>query len=154
MVDAGQYKDTLLVTLVYFIMYYSFLTTQAIVHGYLYVTEKKRAKAAKGDADSKEKVSFRKVKYESKHKMGLLVDRTTGNCLEQMVPFLFSLWAHAIFVSSQDASFIGIIYIVSRSAYPFCFYLGLPWVLISTVPGYLCVSYLLGGVIVQLYTSH
>jgi len=45
-------------------------------------------------------------------------DRTFMNMNEQSPHFLVSLWIHAIFVSAQSATYLGIAYLVLRFLYP------------------------------------
>jgi hypothetical protein len=48
----------------------------------------------------------------------LAADRAVANTQEQMVPFIVSLWLHAVFVSTVSASWCGFIYVVLRAFYP------------------------------------
>ena len=100
-----------------------------------------KAKAKKEGKDTV--VSFKEFKYASTERIPLLLDRTVGNTMEQAIPFLTALWMHAVFVSPDSAGFIGWIYVITRAFYPVGFYFGLPFVLLSTVPGYACIIYLL-----------
>ena len=74
-------------------------------------------------------------------KMALVMDRTVGNMLEQQPAFLVSTWLHAIIVpgGSRAAALVGFVYILSRVLYPALFWIGHPWLQISTVPGYLSI---------------
>lgn len=99
---------------------------------------------AKAKKDGQDKiVSFKDFKYASTDRFSLLLDRSVGNTIEQAIPFLTALWIHAVFVSVDSAAFAGWIYVIARTLYPAGFYLGLPFVLLSTVPGYACIIYLL-----------
>lgn len=49
----------------------------------------------------------------------LAADRAVANTQEQMVPFLVTLWLHAVFVSPQSATWLGALYVALRAAYPF-----------------------------------
>ena len=134
-------KGVIYVTFGYIILYYIFLYSQSIITFYRYY---------KAKADDKDKnVKFNAIKYdESKgDKLSLTGERTVGNLMEQAIPFLTSLWLCAIYGSPKYASNIGCIYIITRSYYPFAFYYGLPWILFSTLPGYLCISALLYNVL-------
>lgn len=44
-------------------------------------------------------------------------NRTTGNTLEQMVPFLVSLWLYATYVDVGGAASLGWVYIAARACY-------------------------------------
>ena len=84
--------------------------------------------------------------------LALVMDRTVANYVEQMGPFVTSTWLHALLVTGgpQAAARLGCIYIVSRIAYPICFYVGHPWLQISTVPGYMVIWYQLYLVVCAL----
>ena len=53
-------------------------------------------------------------------------DRTVGNYLEQSVPFLVSLWAHAAFVSPVNAAAVGWTWIAFRFIYPWAYRMRFP----------------------------
>lgn len=80
----------------------------------------------------------------------LAADRVVINTQEQMVPFLFSLWLHALFVSATGATLAGAIYIMLRAGYPVLLGNSLShvqskrvyWV---TLPCYMIIFYLLGS---------
>jgi hypothetical protein len=79
----------------------------------------------------------------------LAADRAVANTQEQMVPFLASLWLHAVFVSVAHATALGAVYVVLRAAYPFLLGRELSMtqskrVFFATGPAYLIVFYLLG----------
>lgn len=46
--------------------------------------------------------------------------RAFGNLHEQAPAFLLSLWTYAIFVSPDDATTLGIVWLIFRAAYPLC----------------------------------
>lgn len=48
----------------------------------------------------------------------LAADRAVANTLEQMGPFLVSLWMFAVFVSPQQAGWYGAAYVLLRALYP------------------------------------
>lgn len=80
----------------------------------------------------------------------LAVDRAVINTQEQMVPFLASLWLHAMFVSPATATTLGAVYVVLRALYPLL--LGKrvsktqsKRVIFVTGPAYAVVFYLLGS---------
>jgi len=75
--------------------------------------------------------------------MALVMDRSVANFLEQQGAFLCSTWLHAVLVpgGAQRAAYVGTVYIVSRSIYPFFFHIGHPWLQIATVPGYVSIWY-------------
>lgn len=69
----------------------------------------------------------------------LLADRSVGNTMEQAFPFLVSFWMCAVFVDVNEAAYWGWCYLASRAIYPIGFRLGLPFLLLSTLPGYACI---------------
>jgi hypothetical protein len=48
----------------------------------------------------------------------LAADRAVANTHEQMVPFLLSMWLHAVLVSPTRAAALGGAYVVLRALYP------------------------------------
>ena len=73
----------------------------------------------------------------------LLGDRTFLNTLEQAPPFLVSLWACGLLADVELAAFCGKLYIFFRCLYPVVFRKGMPWLLLSTVPCYNLIWYML-----------
>ena len=73
----------------------------------------------------------------------LLGDRTFLNTLEQAPPFLVSLWACGLLADVELAAFCGKGYIFFRCLYPAVFRKGMPWLLLSTVPCYNLIWYML-----------
>jgi len=82
--------------------------------------------------------------------LAILGDRMVGNTLEQLSPFLGSLWLYSIFVGPERAWLTGSVYIGSRALYPALFWAGSPWILLSTVPGYAIIWYHLGATLYAL----
>ncbi|MEM6929497.1 MAG: MAPEG family protein, partial [Myxococcota bacterium] len=77
------------------------------------------------------------------------------NTLEHMPPFLALLWLHAAFVSPGSATVAGGVYLASRVAHPLVMGSRLGRgvklaILYATVPGYLVLAYLLGGLVTVL----
>lgn len=84
----------------------------------------------------------------------LAADRAVINTQEQMVPFLFSLWLYAVFVSTAWATVCGVIYVVLRSLYPVVLGRRLSKVqskrvYIVTLPCYALIFYMLISVVVR-----
>lgn len=131
------YRSPLLVTCSYFTLYYSFIIYQVLTKYYVYFQEKNNSK-------NPQQVKLKDIKYFSDNTLILAANRTVGNCLEQMVPFLSSLWLYSIFISPQDAAFYGTIYVATRAYYPFVFKMGGAWLLSSTVPNYICIWIMIG----------
>ncbi len=88
----------------------------------------------------------------------LAVDRVVINTQEQMMPVLFGLWLHALFVSATTATWLGAIYVILRSCYPLLMGRRISkiqprrvyWV---TVPSYWVVFILWGAVVVAAIRS-
>ena len=57
-------------------------------------------------------------RYRSGDPEMLKADRAVQNTHEQMVPFLLSMWLHAVFVSVSHATVLGLGYVVLRAVYP------------------------------------
>jgi MAPEG family len=125
------------VTVGFMVLYYIFLYGQAISKFYLFFQAKK----------NDPKVKFGKIKYNNPDLMARVSDRTTGNMMEQAIPFLVSLWLCAIFESPTYAAKMGWLWLLFRSFYPFVF--SGPWLPLSTVPGYVIVSMLLQPVAIK-----
>ena len=129
--SAIECKGPIWVSITFMVMLYLFLFAQALTKFYLYHFTK-----AAYTKDEK-KLPYNKFKYESDTRLKITLDRTPGNTLEQAIPFLMGLWLSALYVSPETATRFGWLYICSRAIYPVCFYYGVPWLLVSTVPGYL-----------------
>jgi hypothetical protein len=131
-----EYRSPILVTCAYLLLYYLFIIYQVLTKYSVYFHEKQNSKKPS-------EVKLKDIKYFSSNTSILAADRTVGNCLEQMIPFLTSLWMYAIFISPNDASYYGMIYVCTRAYYPFVFKLGGPWLLTSTIPNYVCIGIML-----------
>eukprot|EP01036_Dinobryon_divergens_P025893 gene25893-34485_t len=105
---AKQFEAPIKATIAYCALYYFFLYFQAGVgHLQFYLAKKKAASEAKAKGEKNvEKVSYGKIKYgtQSHDKISLTAQRTVGNLMEQAIPFLTSLWLHAVFVSPESAA--------------------------------------------------
>ena len=134
---AIKFADTIYITFAYVLMYYGFIIGQVVCTYLSYFKAKRNAKGG-------EKISMIQTKYETKDILKLTGDRAVGNTLEQMVPFLSGLWVCAVFVSVQEASWWGWMYVITRAVYPFLFYISPsgPYKLASTIPGYVAVAVL------------
>jgi hypothetical protein len=122
-----------LVTVVYFVVYFGFhmrvlRTKQRLRREY-------RARGEEFD------------RYYTQDRRMLTADRCVLNMLEHMPPFLCLLWLHTVFVDPVSATVAGSAYVVTRAAYPFL--LGrvvgtrLPWrLLAATYTGYVIELYL------------
>lgn len=106
MLDPAKLHGPLLVTVAYFALWYSFLFG-------LQTRTKYRLKAR---YEQEGKVFDR---YFGQDPEMLAVDRVVANTLEQMGPFLASLWLFAIFASPTIATWLGATYVALRGVYPF-----------------------------------
>jgi len=143
--EARAFKPVLQVTFAYIVMWYIFLYSQSIYTRIAHAFQK--------SGKEKEKLSLAQMKYGSpleKGKSILRFDRTVGNTMEQMIPFLLGLWLHALFVSVDGAAKLGWYYIMSRLLYPVMFLQPFPAILVSTLPGYAIIFLLLWPVYSQL----
>jgi len=66
----------------------------------------------------------------------LAADRTVGNMLEQGLPFLSALWAHACLLDARRAATLGWVYVATRVLYPAVFNPRRLNIFLSTLPGY------------------
>jgi len=137
--DPSSLGGPVLVTVFYFLLWY-----------YLLVILQRGTKyRLKKDYESQGKVFDR---YFGQNEEMLSVDRAGINTQEQMVPFLVALWLHAIFVSSVNATWIGVVYVLLRAFYPLLLGKSVSrmqpkrvyWV---TLPCYLIVFYLFGSTV-------
>ena len=122
---AKTFEAPIKATLAYLVLYFVFLYFQAGVgHVQFYLAKKKAQSDAKEKGEKVEKVSYGKIKYgQSNDKLSLTAQRTVGNLMEQAIPFLTSLWLHAVFVSPEGARYR----VLSRDAIYFVFYLTWIW---------------------------
>ena len=86
-------------------------------------------------------------RYYGKDPRMLSIDRIVINTQEQMMPFLCSLWLHAIFVSANIAGILGFSWVLFRIFYSFLMPKSLEkiqpkTVYLATGPQYLIVGYL------------
>ena len=103
--DLAQYQGPVLVTALYFGLWY------ALLFG-LQSRTKYRLKAeyaARGEVFDR---------YFGQDRQMLAVDRAVANTQEQMVPFLTAMWLHAVVVSPVHAAWLGVAYIALRTIYP------------------------------------
>lgn len=97
-------------------------------------------------------------RYFGQDRRMLSVDRAVANTQEQMVPFLASMWLHAMVVSPHSATWLGGAYVLLRSFYPFLLGRSLGGtqskrVFLVTGPSYAIVFYLLGSTVAQLFMT-
>lgn len=136
---AHAYIGPITVTAAYFGLWYYLLLGRQRGTKYALIAEY----AARGETFDR---------YFGKDPRMLAVDRAVINTQEQMVPFLASLWLHAVFVSTARATALGALYVALRGAYPFLLGNELSKtqskrVFFATGPAYVVVFYLLGATV-------
>ncbi len=143
--DALLYAGPISVTVLYFVLWYYLLLILQRGTKYRLLNKYK----------SEGKVFNR---YFGQDEEMLAADRAVANTQEQMVPFLVSLWLHAVFVSTVSASWCGVVYVVLRAFYPLL--LGkklsqLPGkkVYLATLPCYAIIFYFLGSTVSAVLAS-
>lgn len=88
----------------------------------------------------------------------LAADRAVANTLEQMGPFLTTLWLHAVLVSPRSATALGLAYVVIRAIYPFLLGRSVSKtqskrVIFATGPAYLIILTLGGSTVWTVFTA-
>lgn len=124
------------VTVAFTGLYFCFLLFQSFSKFYAFGKKKAEAKKRGEKAPS-----LKSIKYGGKGgRLGLTGDRTVGNTMEQSLVFLPLLWLAALNGNSAMAEYYGWMWLAFRFIYPFVFYMGIPWLFLSTVPGYLILA--------------
>jgi len=141
MIDIAPYAGPVVITLAYVVLYYAFQVNVARAK-----TQLSREYTARGE---------RFDRYFSHDRQMLAADRIQLNMLEHMPPFLVLLWLVAVFVSPTRATIAGGVYVAARTLYPLLMGNRLgrgirSVVLVSTVPGYLVLAWLLGELVTAL----
>ena len=133
------------VTAAYIVMYYAFCFFQSWSKLYL-----RRTLAPGADGKKQSLVQLKYGGYGSRATRGLrlLGDRTFLNTVEQAPPFLVALWACGLLADVEVAALCGKCYIFFRCLYPFCFGKSVPLMLLSTVPCYNLIWYMLWRAVV------
>ena len=130
---AKTFEAPIKATFAYLVLYFVFLYFQAGVgHVQFYLAKKKAQSDAKEKGEKVEKVSYGKIKYgQSNDKLSLTAQRTVGNLMEQAIPFLTSLWLHAVFCVAgrccERCLDLLPYRVLSRDAIYFVFYLTWIW---------------------------
>lgn len=136
MLDLAKLHGPLVVTVVYFLLWY----------GFLFGLQSRTKYRLKARYANEGKVFDR---YFGQDEEMLAVDRAVANTHEQMVPFLAALWLCAIFASPTYATWFGAAYVALRAGYPLLLGKRLSKVqskrvAFVTIPCYLIVLTLLG----------
>jgi hypothetical protein len=142
--SSKDYASILFVATAALALLYAFLFLQS----YTAFTEFARLKRAYRDKKTDIKPSLIGVKYGTESNAMLAVNRCAGNLLEQMVPFLVSLYGYATFVSAGEAAKIGWAWLFFRSYYGFCYKRG-ALLFASTIPAYSCVWFMVGRAVYE-----
>lgn len=129
------------VTAAWVCLLYIWLFNQSVT---AFAEHRRLRREAKAEAAARPPPRLADVKYGTVPSPRMLVaNRTVGNYLEQALPFLVALYTHAALVSVRGAVRCGWLYLLMRSYYPLAFQRPFPALLMSTVPSYLVVGYLL-----------
>ena len=116
-------------------MFYAFLFNQTMTVFLEFSRLMKEYKEKKREV----KPSFSELKYGTDNMKVLAANRCAGNFLEQLIPFIVALYAHATFVSVTGAVIHGWVWIFFRSYYLLVFQKPFPWIFSSTLPAYTCI---------------
>lgn len=144
-IDVASFRGPILVTAGYLLLWYFLLV--GIQRRTKYRLQ--REYASRGELFDR---------YFGQDEQMLAADRAVINTQEQMVPFLSALWLHTVFVSSYDASLIGLLYVALRAIYPLLLGKRLSKinpkrVYLVTVPCYIIVFYLFGAVVLRVLVA-
>lgn len=140
--NAEQFIGPIVVTVLYFALWYYLLLF--LQRGTKYRLKQEYEKAGR-EFD----------RYFSQDEEMLAADRAVINTQEQMVPFLVSLWLHAVFVSTTSATICGFLYVCLRSLYPILLGRRLSKiqnkrVYMVTLPCYVLIFYMLSSSVVKV----
>ena len=141
-----DFTPVFLVTAAAVALLYAFLFNQSWTTYGVYAKLCKEAKS-RGEKPP----GYAGLKYGGGNSAVLAADRAAGNYMEQLVPFLLSLYGHAVFVSSSRAAAFGWAWIFFRSYYGFTFVKRMA--LISTLPAYACLWWMLGTAVHAAVTA-
>lgn len=144
-VDIGLYAGPILVTALYFCLWYALLFGLQSRTKYALKAEY----AARGEHFDR---------YFGQDGRMLAADRAVANTQEQMLPFLLSMWLHAVFVSPRAAAILGLLYVLLRALYPVLLGKSVSKtqpkrVFLVTGPCYGIVLYLLGRTVFEAITA-
>lgn len=123
LVDVSELKGVAAVTGIFLFEYYVYIYFQA---GAYLKTEARLGKKGWN-------------RFDHSAKLWEWADRTFNNIMEQSIPFLTTMWVHAIFVDPAVSIALGGFYVGFRTLYPFLWVLGngkSAFILMSTIPGY------------------
>ena len=137
---AEEYIPIVFVTIGSICLLYTFFYIQSYTTFVEYARLRQQYQEKKIDT----KPSLPRLKYGKDNNGKILVaNRTVQNLLEQIIPFLISLWLYATYVNVKQATCIGWMWILFRSYYKIAYQNG-PMLFLSTIPSYICIWYMLG----------
>lgn len=144
-VDLTMFRGPVVVTALYFGLWYYLLLSLQRGTKYALIAEY----AARGEVFDR---------YFGQDGRMLAADRAVANTHEQMVPFLLSMWLHAVFVSVNHATVLGLVYVLLRAVYPMLLGKSLSKtqskrVFFVTGPCYGIVFYLLGRTVYSVLSA-
>jgi hypothetical protein len=141
----ADYIPVVYVTVASMLLYYIFLFYQSATA----FMELRKAENNYGKKKTDEKPNMLKIKYGPNNYNVHVMNRTVQNYLEQIVPFLVSVFLCATFASVETATRLGWMWIFFRSYYPLA-YRHFPALFLSTLPAYGCVWRGLGEAILAV----
>lgn len=144
-VDLALYRGPIVATALYFCLWYGLLL--GLQRGTKYALRDEYA--ARGEEFDR---------YFGQDGRMLAADRAVINTHEQMVPFLASMWMHAVFVSPNHAAWLGVVYTILRAIYPALLGRNLSKtqskrVFLATGPSYAIIGYLLASAVYAAMTA-
>ena len=134
-----DYVPVFMVTAASIAMLYTFF----FVQGYTALAEFSKAKAEYRNKKTDEEPSFTQLKYGFDNLNMTAASRLSGNYMEQLLPFLISMYSFATFVSAGNAAKIGWLWLCFRSYYYPAYKRG-PLLFACTMPAYACIWGMLG----------
>ena len=147
--NSNDYIPAFYVTAAALCMLYVFLFNQT---GTVFI-EHGKAKRAYREKKTDKKPTLLQLKYSHDNIHILAADRCAGNFLEQLVPFLVSVWCYATFVSATGAAKYGWLWLFFRSYYLLVFKKPFPALFLSTLPAYTCIWYMMGSAVYAVATN-
>ena len=110
MLAIDDFRGVICVTVAYFVLYYAYLIRQSFTR---IAVKRNVARADKKDGKKLPPGVSRSMAYLRNdprvvdHPKVVAADRTAMNFLEQMPPFLVTLWLHAAFVDAGRSTLLG-----------------------------------------------
>ena len=135
----SRYEPAVAATLLWMLCYYLFLLHQSYT-----VVPVRQALKLLAKKTQEKPPSHGNVKYGKAGGVHVLrAERTVGNMVEQSLPFLVSLWLHAVYADPSSAARLAAIWLGLRGCYPLLFgrmYFHFPLHLIVTFPNYVVIA--------------